>query len=231
MIVPIHIIPGASEQFIDVIIPVCYTALFGNYEELKEPTVITPGWRYICYTDQNLTSNVWDIVKVKVPEITDAQRYARWYKIMHWIDWRLSIWADAAFIIDTDLNEWVKLRGQKDFNVAKHSLRNDFYEECMDCIISGRGERVEVDAQMNEYVELGIPRHNGVIQSGLLLRINSVECIKLCEAWWAEMQGRSARDQIAFCRASIGHEAIINTYIWDYRQGKDFIYKKHFKYR
>jgi len=205
---------------------VVYTALFGDYEELKTPTVITAGWRYICYTDQPLASDVWEIIHTPVPEGIDPQRYARWFKIMHWVDWECSIWVDASFRIDTDLNEWWVKRALSSFNAAKHPLRSDFFEECMDCIVSKRGDRVEVDAQMNEYLAAGVPRYNGVIQSGILLRVNTPECIALCEAWWAEMQGRSARDQIAFCKVSAGIK-FIYTYLWDYRIAKEFVYFKH----
>ena len=209
---------------------VCYTALFGNYEELKTPSVITPGWQYICYTDQLVTSDVWEVVHIPVPEFTDNQRFVRYIKIMGFVDWPVSIWVDASFCIDTDLNEWWNQYSKAPFSTAKHPLRGDFYAECMDCIVSGRGNRIEVDKQMNEYLAAGVPRNNGVIQSGILLRTNEQSVINLCERWWAEMQGRSARDQIAFCRVSVGSE-ILHTYFWDYRQGRDFIYSHHFNRR
>ncbi len=77
---------------------VVYTALFGNYEELKEPAIITPGWQYICYTDQPIKSNTWQIIKEDAG--VNPQLTARWFKIMHWIDWEQSIWIDAAFKIN-----------------------------------------------------------------------------------------------------------------------------------
>lgn len=209
---------------------VCYTALFGDYEELKTPSVITNGWRYVCYTDQRLKSDVWEIINTPVPEFTDNQRFARYIKIMGFVDWPVSIWVDASFCVGVNLDEWWTANHKAPFSCAKHPLRADFYEECMDCIISGRGDRMEVDKQMNEYLAAGIPRNNGVIQSGILLRTNTPECIALCEAWWAEMQGRSTRDQIAFCRVSVGC-SFLHTYNWDYRQGRDFIYSHHFNRR
>lgn len=30
---------------------VCYTVITGNYDILKQPRVLTPGWEYICFTD------------------------------------------------------------------------------------------------------------------------------------------------------------------------------------
>ncbi len=208
---------------------ICYTALFGNYEELKPVKTVTLGWKYICYTDQPLTSDVWEIVQVDLNG-EDPQRVARWYKIMHWVDWERSIWIDASFIIDTDLNEWWSRYFAKGFSVPAHPLRNCWYVECLDCIISGRGNKEQVQSQLAEYEAAGLPRNNGVIQSGLLMRENTQEVINLCERWYLELSKRSLRDQIAFCRVSLGSE-VVNMYQFDYRMEKDFIYKKHFRNR
>ncbi len=218
---------GSDPQVYQLLKPVCYTALFSNYEELKTPRVITPGWRYICYTDQPVTSDVWEVIHTPVPEFTTPQRYARYMKIMGFIDWPVSIWVDASFCIDTDLTEWWNRNHLKPFSAAHHPLRNDFYEECMDCITGQRGDRIEVEKQMNEYLAAGVPRRNGLIQSGILLRTSEQAVIDLCEDWWREMQGRSVRDQIAFARVSVGCE-VLHCYQWDYRRGKDFIYHHHY---
>lgn len=208
---------------------VCYTCLFSNYEDLKQPRVITPGWRYICYTDQDLKSDIWEIKQV-VEWVLPAQMLARYYKIIKWMDWEQSIWVDASFIIDTNLDDWWKLHCKGSFSAPGHPLRNDVYQECMDCIISKRGNREEVDAQMNKYKKLGIPSNNGLITSGILMRENTANVIQLCGRWWDEVKNHSIRDQIAFCRVSIGAD-FVHMYNWDYRKEKDFIYRHHYNRR
>jgi hypothetical protein len=209
---------------------VIYTAIFGNYEELKEPAIITPGWRYICYTDQPLTSNVWEIVSTQLGETT-ASRAARWYKVMHWIDWELSIWIDASFRIAVNLNDWWDRYFQKGFSAPCHPWRNDVYNEALDCILSGRGIKSEIEAQIAKYRTEGIPSHGGIISSGLLMRQNTPDVIALCEDWWHEVANGSTRDQIAFAKVSLNHKPIIHTYQWDYRREKDFIYHHHYNRR
>ncbi len=208
--------------------PVCYTALFGNYEELKDPTVITPGWRYICYTDQPLTSKVWEIIQIKIPAEFSPQLFARYFKIMEFVDFERSFWVDASFIIDTDLNEWWSQHFTKGISAPKHPWRDCVYEECMDCIISKRGDREQVDAQMNEYKALGIPQHNGIISSGLLMRENTPDVIAFCERWWAELVKRSVRDQISFARVAWEMPDIVHSYEFDYRGENEFIYRHHY---
>jgi len=204
---------------------VIYTALFSDYENLKEPTVITPGWDYKCFTDQTLQSTAWEIIKVD--PVTEPVRLARYYKIMEWVDWPRSIWVDASFVIDTDLDQWWAKYFKGGLSVPSHPMRTDIYEECMACILGKRGDRVQVDAQMNEYRSAGVPGNTGIIQSGLMMRENTPEVIELCEAWWREMVPRSSRDQIAFARICSNFKCW-NTYRWDYREEKDFIYKHHY---
>lgn len=209
---------------------VCYSALFGDYEELKEPKVITSGWQYILFTDQPVTSGVWEIRQVTGVKEFGAQLLARYYKIMEWLDWEQSIWIDSSFVIDTDLNDWWARYFKGGLCAASHPLRSCVYEECLDCIISQRGDKVQVQKQMAEYKLLKVPAKNGLIQSGILLRENTPEVIELCERWWKELESHSTRDQIAFCKVSVGCD-FVHQYPWDYRQRKDFLYHKHYANR
>lgn len=207
---------------------ICYTALFGNYEELKEPRIITEGWQYICYTDQPLTSSVWQIVNVSLTG--DAQKSARYYKIMQWHQWHRSMWIDASFAINTDLNKWWQLNFAKGFSAPRHPLRNCVYIEALDCIFSKRGNIEQIKHQMEEYKKLNIPAKNGIIQSGILMRENTQGVIDLCEQWWHEVDTHSNRDQIAFAKVSINNP-YVHTYNFDYRRNNDFIYHHHYNRR
>ena len=207
---------------------VLYTALFGNYEELKDPTVITPGWRYVCFTDQPLTSTVWEIIPMDVME--DAQRTARWCKIMAWVDWEYSMWVDAAFQINVDLNDWWERTFKMPFSCAKHPLRDCVYREIASCIANQRGDYEQLMRQQEAYKAEGVPAFNErIITSGVLMRQNTPTCIELCEKWWAEVAKHSVRDQVAFAKVSIGYK--IHTFPWDYSQSRELKYIKHFKHR
>ncbi len=207
---------------------VCYTAIFSDYEELKEPDPVTPGWDYICFTDQPITSETWQIMKMDV--IDTPQRTARWVKIMGWIDWQYSMWIDASFHIKKDLNEWWAERFVSPFSAAKHPLRTDIYAEARSCMVNNKGDNGKVYLQEQKYREHLFPMNTGIITSGIMLRENTPECIKLHEAWWKELSEQSVRDQLSFAFVSYG-VPWINTYRWDYSQTKEFIYTKHFKDR
>lgn len=207
---------------------VCYTAIFGNYEELKEPKEVTTGWRYICYTDQSLQSDVWEI-KNKAADGMTPQMMARYYKLMGWTEWDQSVWIDASFVINMDLDLWWQLHFRKGFSAPWHPLRNCIYAEGAHCIKVRRGQK-GIEAQLQEYKQQGVPQRQGLITSGLLMRENKPEVIALCEAWWQEVEKHSIRDQIAFGRVA-GNKNIIHNYRWDYRTSNYFIYKQHYHLR
>lgn len=209
---------------------VCFSALFGNYEEVKEVKVISEGWQYILYTDQEIESKTWEIIKIEVPEDFTPQLFARSVKILGFVLWEKSIWIDHSFVIDTDLNIWWETYFKGGLTAPAHPLRNDVYAECLDCIIAQRGNKEQVQKQMAKYRELGIPQNGGLIQSGLLMRENTDEVIKLCQRWWQELLDHSIRDQIAFCKVSLGCN-FVHMYNWDYRARKDFLYYHHYQRR
>lgn len=209
---------------------VIYTALFSQYEELKEPRIITPGWKYICYTDQPLISKTWEIVKVDLNG-TNPQLLARYYKIMEWVDWEKSIWVDASFVIDTNLDDWWSTYFKAGLSAPRHPWRQCVYEEILACIIGLRGDKAKIQEQDKQYKAEGVPKNQGIIASGLLMRENTERVIELCEAWWKELVKHSIRDQVAFAKVSLNFKDVLHTYDWDYRKEKDFIYMHHYQQR
>ena len=58
---------------------VIYTAIIGGYDELIEPEYIPKEWEFVCFSDRNLKSKVWDVRKV-VPKYEQPVRNSRYYK-------------------------------------------------------------------------------------------------------------------------------------------------------
>lgn len=209
---------------------VIYTAIFGPYEELKEPIVITPGWEYVCFTDQPLISENWKIQQTEIG-FNDILS-SRLVKIQfnHFVEADLSIWIDGSFTINCNLDEWIvnHFPIKKEMLCIKHPIRDCIYEEGEVCTRYGK-DNGEIARQLQDY-SYTVPKRNGLIQSGILVRRHTPRVIKLCEEWYWEVMNYSNRDQIAFGKVSL--RAKFMEYMkWDYRSGKEFIYKTHFKNR
>jgi hypothetical protein len=121
----------------------------------------------------------------------------------------------------------------KEFNAPFHPLRTDVFLEAAICIKNKRGDATEIQNHINKYKGI-IPRRNGLITSGILIRKNTPAVKTLSEAWWKELSENSTRDQISFAKVSIGNDHLIYKYKWDYRRGhnnNEFIFKTHFHRR
>lgn len=202
-----------------------YTAIFGNYDDLKEPRVVTPGWRYICFTDQPLKSKVWEIAHR--PMLAPGNhRTARYYKIMfhRHIETEFSIWLDASFVINCNLDEWWQ-RYKQPITCVRHPHRDCVYEEANACIRQVKDAHL-VSKQILNYRNIGMPAGNGVISSGIIMRSMDQEVINLCDLWWQEVERFSVRDQISFAYAT-WKLPIHNLTEYDYSTGLDFLYLYH----
>jgi hypothetical protein len=279
---------------------VCYTAIFGNYEELKEPAIVPlsieqfkthvnsamsfsielsnakdevqreflkkqgdrqlsivnkamgcnkytlsnitlstsqdelnsyTGFDFVCFTDQNITSKTWEIIKVE-PELP-AQRMARKIKILpHFYlpNAQYTFWLDASFQINCDLNDFWNKHFKSPLTAPAHPIRNCVYREIESCIANKRGDEDQLRRQSEIYKAQKVPNFGyNIITSGVLMREKTLGCTRMCEEWWEELSQHSARDQVAFAKISRGW--LYHTFKWDYTNNRDLKYIHHYKFR
>jgi hypothetical protein len=192
---------------------VVYTAIFGGYDELPDPQFIPEGWDFICFTDSNIKSNIWEVKKV--PAIyKDPTRNARKYKILphRWFsNYEYSLWVDGNILIRNDINELIPEYLNK-VNIAVHDHnqnqldpRNCVYQEAQAIFYFGKrnGNYKDdpniIQKQIQRYADEGYPSHNSLaVTMQLLRKHNKKDCIKIMEQWWEEIKYGSKRDQLSF---------------------------------
>lgn len=204
-----------------------YTVIFSDYEDLKEPRIITPGWKYICFTDQPLTSKIWEIRQVDT--WANKRMHSREYKINfdRYIDDEESIYIDGSFTINCNLEKWWK-RFSTPATFVQHPRRNCVFDEIKQCIEYKRCDIGKLEKQRSAYTGVVKPR-SGVIQSGLMMRRKAPEVIALMREWWNELQKYSTRDQISMAYVAMGKR--INTIKWNYAKAKEFLFTTHYNRR
>lgn len=182
---------------------ICYTVISGPYDDLHTPTVISEGWEYICFTDQNITSKVWKIVPI--PKELDGlseikcQRCLKIqpHKYLPGHDW--SVYIDANITIKTGMWKLVnEICGENEFSVPQHYKRDCIYDERKACMLMKKDNGIESEAQIKRYKEEGYPAHYGLNETNLLIRHNVDWVQKLDELWWNELYNGSHRDQLSF---------------------------------
>ena len=173
---------------------VVYTVLLGNYK-LNEPVYKNKDWLLICFTDQNIQSKNWTIVKIK-----GRQKKSREIKIRcdKYIDFDVCLYIDAKFVIKCDLDNFVKKNLKTDIALMKHNKRICAYEEGHFCIKIGKDRKEIILKQLEYYKNKGFPENFGLYAPGIMIRKNTPEVIKFMKLWYNEVEKYSYRDIISF---------------------------------
>lgn len=190
---------------IDACRMVVYTAIFGGYDELKDPEYIDKNIDYVCFTDDpTMNSEIWSIRYIeKLPDV-DPRRASKIYKILphkYFHDYDVSIWVDGTTTIRGNLREYIK-KYMKYSNIlfCPHPWRNCIYQEAEFAIEKRPFEGVDLmRAQIEYYERKGMPEHNGLISSGFIVRRhNERDVVHSMEDWWKEITQFSTQCQISF---------------------------------
>lgn len=182
---------------------ICYTVISGPYDKLNTPKTISKGWKYICFTDQNIVSNIWEIRPIP-PELSYLSQVKRQrclktqpHKYLPEHEW--SVYVDANITINVGMWKLVRDICQKeDFSVTRHFQRDCIYEERQACIRMKKDNGVESEAQIKRYKQEGFPEHYGLNETNLLVRHNVDWVRGLDDMWWNEIEKGSHRDQLSF---------------------------------
>lgn len=184
---------------------VIYTCITGPYDCLDDPFIISPGYDYVCFTNDNaIKSDIWDIRPI--PKELDGlsevkkQRCIKINPHKYLPEYELSIWVDGNVKLKKDANEFVdsKCKNGNVF-IPSHPERNCIYEEMKACIKLKKDTEQNIAPQRKRYTEEGFPKNYGLVQSNIVIRRhNNPDCIKLMETWWEEVKNGSHRDQLSF---------------------------------
>ena len=216
-----------------------YTFIFGDYDDLKSPAIVTPGWDYICFTDNHtLRSDVWD-VRVSPRRRSDLQlehkKYAGKHKILfrrYLQGYDLSLSIDANLELNCNLDDFMleHFRAEDDIMICHRPL------DCIydDAELSKRrllDNPARINAQVRRYRAAGCPAHNGLYLSGIIARRHDRADVRhMCDLWWREYRHGSRRDQLSLNYA-IWKSVPIKTSALDYAQQffvrRNFIGRRH----
>ncbi len=211
-----------------------FFGLTGDYDTLKDPTYITPGWDYICFTNnKKLKSKIWDIRFIEDSRLNNI-RLSRSIWVLyhkHVNDYDLSISTGAQLQATCNLDDFVHkfLPSDKnvDMSMARHPNRICVYEEAKRCL--KRDNAKTVRKQMDFYRAEGYPKNNGLIASGIMIRKHHRQNLeKHCEKWWEQITRWSLRDQLSFNYVLWKYKLInVHYFSYDILRGKGNYFEKH----
>ena len=188
---------------------VVYTCITGGYDNILEPTVVTPGVDYICFTDNpNMKSKTWKLVPIPNELLSYSKvKQQRGVKILahrYLSNYDISIWVDGAVIVRGNIKEYLGTLDLKNYSVfiPEHPARKCIYKEKDACvkIKKIKGDEVALaDRQMKRYKDEKFPENFGLVQTNVMIRRHNDQYSKdLMEKWWSELKDYSHRDQLSF---------------------------------
>lgn len=185
---------------------VVYTCISGNYDTLEDPKYVNKDFDYVCFTDQNFTSDVWQIKPIPdtLSGLTTVkkQRYIKVNAHEFLPEYDFSVWVDGNIEMKSDLNNYIKNNCSEEdvvLFVGQHPQRNCIYDEAVACVKQRKDVSNIVNKQIERYKNEGFPTKYGLAQTCIIFRRHNDEsCIRLMKTWWNEIEKGSHRDQLSF---------------------------------
>ncbi|WP_282783295.1 glycosyltransferase domain-containing protein [Phaeodactylibacter xiamenensis] len=179
-----------------------YTAIFSPYDTLR-PQPDFPGVDYLCFTDQPLQSDQYQIISCP-PLHQDPVRASRLPKLLPHLflpHYPTSIWHDAnmQFTGPAILSLFREALRQSPFVLFRHPYRDCIYEEAGWCTRHHKDDPVIIQKTVDTLRTQNYPPHQGLAACGLIARQHHhAAVIQFSNAWWHFYQQHSRRDQLSF---------------------------------
>lgn len=179
-----------------------FTVITNGYDDLKSVSELNDNNEYIAFVDNvNINPKGWkliDINELNPPLGLHGRKLQRWVKIIGGLTYLKSdsIYIDGSYIINGDLSELFKNHNKTTFKI--HPVRVDYIQEVSACRYLKKDNDKILRNQLELYSNIDNgAEHEGLYETGVIYRKYDEGTIKLCEAWWDEVDKYSIRDQIS----------------------------------
>lgn len=176
-----------------------YTVLTNSYDALRIPLVRPAGFDFICFTDNpNLQVSGWQMRYIEPAENPVKQQ--RGIKIRPHVflpDYDLTIYHDASTQLKRDLSYIINKYYRGGMLLKIHPNRLCIYSEAAQIIALGKDTPEAINKQAAAYRAEGMPSNYGLYETGIIIRENRADVNGVCDAWWAEVEKHSHRDQMS----------------------------------
>jgi hypothetical protein len=156
-------------------------------------TYVTTGYDTPHTSGKVLTEKDYDTFK-------DSTRNARAAKILShlFIEDEWSLWTDGTIeLLKSPEEILAKYKDRGDIVTFKHRARDCAYDEAEAIFLGKREDNHQVvDEQVALYKKDGYPEHNGLFETGVMLRHHTPEVIAFNNYWWSLNCRFSKRDQL-----------------------------------
>lgn len=187
-----------------------FTVITGKYDALREPSVISDGWDYACFTDQGVSGRqgIWEMIDVrdklsKYPRDPKKRAAMIFIRYFDFVDegYDIVVHGDANLKMNIGIEEFCEQHfdpAVHDVALCHHGCRNCAYEEAEECKRLGYDWASIIDRQMDLYRREGFPEQRGLHTTQIVIRRNNSEALReFCVLWSDEVLKHSKRMQLS----------------------------------
>jgi hypothetical protein len=182
---------------------VVYSVLTGVYDNIKDPLYVTPDVDYVLFTNVDVRTKVWKVVKVTNEGLSDLLLSRRIKMLPHVYlpqKYDMSIYVDANVFVFGDITMLAtRLNDHCSFAVSSHSVRNSVTDEMHELVALNKVDAALAQSVLSRYRDEGFNDDLGLAECTVLVRKHDDKgVIGLMNEWWDEFVGNMVyRDQIS----------------------------------
>jgi hypothetical protein len=199
---------------------VVYTAIFGDYDTLKQPAAQDQSSEFVCFTDAKLPSSTkgWHVVHVTADRKLHPRMQAKQFKLLsHKVfpngraadsfassalrrPADISIWIDGSVQIRSSsfVRDLRAALGEQDWAMFSHPDRDCIYDEAQVCAAMFKYHGLPLFLQVEAYRST-VPPHGGLYACTVIVRREPApEGLKAVNSlWWEENLRWTYQDQLS----------------------------------
>lgn len=189
-----------------------YTCVLGDYDAITIPNYVDADCDYYLITDDKKIKSdfykvisVDKIVPVNVTSLRDKNRYCKMHGAHIFKDYDYSIYIDGNVQIISSVNQLIEKINEYGIGFHVHPHSKDPYMEALRCIVYKKEEREKIYSTIKWLASIGVERHCGAVECGVIVCENANEVAKDFLHNWYEyyMNGEAKRDQLYIAPAAM----------------------------
>lgn len=182
-----------------------YTAIFGDYDCLREPLFCPDNVDYFVFTDREVPG---DSKWKKMPYEnfmngshmtgTEKNRFLKMFPHLLFGEYEYSVYIDGSILVTTDFTALAARTEEFPVAMHLHKNRDCVYEEIEACLKKRKDTPQALLKQDSVLRNLGVAPHWGLLEAPVIARRHHDPlCKKMMDTWWECFLSGSCRDQIA----------------------------------
>jgi GT2 family glycosyltransferase len=180
-----------------------YTAITGGYDNILFHEHLMPKADYHLFSD-GVGNDSFVFKNRPVPyfeeDPTRSARFVKTHPHLLFPGYKVAVWIDGNILVNGDLSALIDRfeRSGCPIGAVPHPLRSSVLVEAKECVKRSKDDAQTIDAQIERYKAEGFDCTDLVESNLMMFRLDHPSLPAAMNAWWAEIERGSRRDQLSF---------------------------------